>query len=174
VSVRDGLQRAAPDLTPGVAAQLISGAKLGLFRSAVAETVGLDPDVLDTWLTMGLSSSAVDPYRSFAREYRAAEQLSQLPYLQSIQAAATTDYRAAIAWLEMRFPDQWGAKATKNTSAGVLAPSAGDEAAEEALVDQLFGAMPDVLRRVLERHGYVRAVTQSAKDAAAPDSPPPD
>jgi hypothetical protein len=158
------LQPAVPELTAGVAAQLISGAKTGLFRAAVAESVGLDPDVLDTWLTMGLSGSAVDPYRAFAREYRAAEQLAQLPYLQSIQRAATEDYRAAIAWLEMRFPDQWGPKATKNTSAGSLMPSAGDEAAEEALVEQLFGAMPPVLQRILERHGFVR-VSPSATDA---------
>jgi hypothetical protein len=157
-------QPAAPDLTEVLAAQLILGAKTGLFRAAVAESNGLDPEVLDTWLTMGLSGSAVDPYRTFARDYRAAEQLAQLPYLQSIQRAATEDYRAAIAWLEMRFPDQWGPKATKNTSAGSLMPSAGDEAAEEALVEQLFGAMPPVLQRILERHGFVR-VSPSATDA---------
>ncbi len=171
MATREGLATAAPALTPAVAAQLIDGAKLGMFRSAVAESVGLDPDVLDTWLTMGFSSSAVDPYRRFAREYRAAEQLAQLPYLQAIQAAATQDYRAAIAWLELRYPEQWGPKATKNTSAGSLVPSSGDEAAEEALVDQLFAAYPPALQRVLERHGFVR-LSRSATDEALPPRPP--
>lgn len=145
-----------PALTPELTEKLLLGAETGLFRSAVAETVGLSPDVLDTWLAMGFASGAVQPYRGFALRYRAAEQRAQLPYVQAIQAAATTDYRAAIAWLQLRYPSQWGDKATQNTMAGSLLPTAADEAAEEQLVSQLFETMPPVLARLLERHGYRR------------------
>jgi hypothetical protein len=143
-------------LTPELAEQLLVGATTGLFRGAVAESLGLDPDVLDTWLEMGLSSGAVEPYRTFALRYRAAEQAAQLPFIKSIQAAAVVDYKAALAWLQARYPDQWGAKATKNSSAGVLKPSSGDEVAEREMVDQLFSTMPDVLQQVLDKHGYTR------------------
>src|SRR6185436_12775318 len=115
--------------------------------------VGLNPDVLDTWLSMGLSSGATEPFRSFALAYRAAEQQAQLPYIASIQAAATSDWKAAIAWLAARYPEQWGPKATKNTQAGVLLPSASDEQADEAMVDQLLETMPPALQRALARRG---------------------
>jgi hypothetical protein len=142
-----------PRLTEDLAGKLLTGAKTGLFRGAVAESIGLDPAILDMWLEMGLSSGAVEPYKTFALTYRAYEQVSQLPYIQSIQAAATVDYKAAVVWLQMRFPDQWGVKASKNTSAGVLKPTASDEAAEEAMVDQLFDAAPPALQRVLAKRG---------------------
>lgn len=153
---RASTARPGPKLTKELAQNLLAGADLGLFRAAVAESVGLDPDVLDMWLEMGLSSEAVEPYRSFALAYRANEQKAQLPYVQSIQAAAVVDYKAAIAWLQLRYPDQWGPKATKNTNAGVLKPTASDEAAEEAMVEQLFEAAPPALLRVLAKQGYVK------------------
>lgn len=162
---------AGPRLTADLAKNLLAGAQTGLFRGAVAESVGLDPDVLDTWLEMGLSSGAVEPYRTFALAYRAAEQNSQRPYIAAIQAAATIDYRAAVAWLQMRFPEQWGPKATKNTQAGSLRPAAGDEEATEALVDQLFDTMPPALQRVLAKRGF--PVSPSAT-AAEPPPPSPD
>jgi hypothetical protein len=147
-----------PRLTEELAEKLLKGAQTGLFRHAVAESIGLDPDVLDLWLEMGLSSEAVQPYRGFALRYRAAEQAAQLPYIQSIQAAATVDYKAAVLWLQLRYPEQWGVKASKNTQAGVLKPTAGDEAAEEAMVDQLFDLMPPALQRVLARRGIAPSV----------------
>lgn len=156
-----------PRLTAALADRLITGAKTGLFRGAVAESVGLDPDVLDTWLEMGLSSGAVDPYRTFALAYRAAEAQAQLPYVQSLQAAATVDWKAALAWLAVRWPEQWGQRATKNTQSGSLKPTAGDEQAEEALVEQLFDAMPPALRRVLAKKGF------SPPEPTAAEPPPP-
>jgi hypothetical protein len=143
-------------LTPELAEQLLVGATTGLFRGAVAESLGLDPDVLDTWLEMGLSSGAVEPYRTFALRYRAAEQAAQLPFIKSIQAAAVVDYKAALAWLQVRYPDQWGVKATKNSSAGVLKPSSGDEEAEAAMVDQLLEASPPALQKALAKAGWVK------------------
>jgi hypothetical protein len=143
-----------PRLTEELAEKLLKGAQTGLFRHAVAESIGLNPEVLDTWLAMGLSSEAVQPFRGFALRYRAAEQAAQLPYIEAIQAAATMDYRAAVAWLQLRYPEQWGQKATKNTQAGVLTPTSADEAAEEALVEQLFDSMPPALQRVLAKKGF--------------------
>lgn len=155
-------------LTPSLAQDLVLGAQTGLFRAAVAESRSLNPDVLDTWLAMGLSSDATEPYRSFALQYRAAEQLAQLPYINAIQRAATEDYRAAIEWLKLRYPDQWGKDATKNQSAGVLTPTAGDEVAEEALVAQLFELEPPVLLRLLDRFGYIKVPVEGDSNDGEP------
>lgn len=153
---------AGPQLTEALAEKLLVGAQTGLFRGAVAESVGLDPETLDLWLEMGLSAEAVQPYRGFALRYRAAEAAAQVPYIQAIQSAATLDYRAAVAWLQLRYPEQWGAKATKNTQAGSLKPSASDEAADEALVESLFESMPPALQRVLARRGIKPGPTGGA------------
>lgn len=157
----------APELTPELARQLIEAAKSGLFKEAAAECVGVDPEVLDTWLRMGLSPGAVEPYRSFARIYRAQESGTQLPHIRAIQAAAAVDWRASIAWLQLRYPDVWGPKATRNAQASALQPSAGDAAAEEELVRQLVRSMPPVLRRLLEEVGCVVPENLRPDDAPA-------
>lgn len=155
-----------PKLTEELAEKLLLGAQTGMFRSAVAESIGLDPEVLDLWLEMGLSSEAVQPYRGFALRYRAAEAAAQLPYVRAVQSAATMDYKAALAWLAARYPEQWGPKATKNTQAGALKPSSSDEAAEEAMVEQLFELNPPALQRILARRGIKPGPTGGG-------SPPP-
>jgi hypothetical protein len=78
--------------------------------------------------------------------------------------------------LRLRYPEQWGKDATKNQSAGALAPSGGDEAAEAALVEQLFELMPPALRRILEKYGVDpdSIVTPGATDEARPLPPPSD
>ncbi len=143
----------AQALTPELIERLLAGARTGMFRSAVAESVGLRPDLLDLWLQMGFSSEATEPYRTFAVLYRASEQGAQLPYLQAWQGAATVSWQAAQAWLAARYPDQWGPKATKNTQAGSQAPTASDEAAEEQMVDALLADPPPALVRLLAKRG---------------------
>ena len=153
----------APELTPELATRLLEAARSGLFKDTAAEAVGLAPAVLDEWLRMGLSPGAVEPYRTFARAYRAQEQGLQLEALGAWRKAAEHDWKAAQAFLATRYPDQWGPKATRNKQASDLQPSAADAAAEEALVEQLIAAKPDVLVRLLERAGWVAPVEPSAK-----------
>ena len=157
---------AAPghELTPDLAARLIEAAKSGLFKEAAAECVGCDPEDLDTWLRMGLSPGAVEPYRSFARIYRAQETGQQLPYINAWRSAATVDWKAAQAWLATRYPETFGAKATRNAQAAALQPSASDAQAEEEMARQLVRAMPPVLRRLLEEAGCTVPTSLGAQD----------
>lgn len=146
----------APDghrLTPALADQLIAAAKSGLFKEACARCVGVDEEDLDTWLRMGLSPGAVEPYRTFARVFVAQEEGQQLPHIQAIKQAAAVDWRAAIAWLQLRHPDVWGPKATRNRPAASLRSSEADVAAEEELVRQLIASRPAVLVRLIEEAG---------------------
>lgn len=155
--------------------RLLDGASSGLFRAAVAEGAGILPAELDAWLEAGFSADAVEPYLSFAVEYRAREQRAQLPYLGAIQSAALDDPQVAFQWLAVRWPDQWGKNATKNTSAGVLVPKAAEEAAQRALVAGMFENIPPVLAQILRDHrDQVLAVLNSEPtDAEAPLPQPP-
>lgn len=143
------------ELTPDLAKMLLEGARSGLFRSAVAQARGLPIEVLDTWLRMGLSPGAVEPFRSFSRFYVAAEAGAQLPYVSAWQAAAQVDWRAAQAWLAARWPEQWGPKPTQARAAAELQPTDADAAAEEEMVAALLRSRPPVLMRLLEKEGLL-------------------
>lgn len=147
------LAPASHQLTPELARQLIGAVKAGLFKESAARCCGVAADDLDTWLRMGLSPGAVEPYRSFAKAFVAQEDGQQLKHIDAIQQAAGVDWRASIAWLQLRYPETWGPKATKNRPASSLTPSAADEAAEEELVRQLIAARPPVLVRLIEEAG---------------------
>lgn len=148
------LSHAIPVLTPELSAKLIQGAGTGLFKEAVAQGVGITAELLDDWLRMGLSPGAVEPYRSFAKRYVAAERGCQLEAVSVWLEAARTDWKAAQAFLAARDAETWGPKATRNRQAADLTPSTADAAAEEQLVEQLIEASPDVLVRLLEKHGW--------------------
>lgn len=146
----------APDLTPELIAQLLLGAESGLFKESVAIAAGITPEQLDTWLTMGLSPGATEPYRSFARLYAAREVSAQLQYVNAWRQAAAVDWKAAQAWLAASAPDQWGPKATKTRRAADLQPSEADTQAEEEMVRQLVRTRPPALLKILAEEGLLK------------------
>jgi len=162
-----------PELTPGLAAQLLAGAESGMFKESVAIACGIAPELLDQWLRMGMSPGAVEPYRSFARLYAAREEGAQLPYIAAWRQAAAVEWQAARAWLAARNPDQWGPRATKTRRAIDLQPTEADAVAEEAMVRQLLQSRPPALMRLLEEELGV-VVTPPQTDPAAPPRPPRD
>ncbi len=148
------LAPAGYELTPALAEQLISAAKSGLFKEACARCVGISDDTLDLWLRMGLSPGATNPYRDFARVFVAQEEGQALPHINAIKSAAAVDWRAAVTWLQLRHPDVWGPRATRNASAASLRPSDGDAAAEAEMVRQLVESRPAILERILTEAGW--------------------
>jgi len=149
------------ELTPDLAAQLIAAAKSGLFKEACARCVGVSEDTLDMWLRMGLSPGATNPYRDFARVFVAQEEAQQIPHINAIKSAAAVDWRASIAWLQLRHPDAWGPRATRNNSAASLRPTEDDSVAEAAMVRQLVQSNPAVLERILVEAGWTPPPTPS-------------
>ncbi len=148
------LAPAGYELTPALAEQLIAAARSGLFKEACARCVGISEDTLDLWLKMGLSPGATNPYRDFARVFVAQEEGQQIPHINAIKSAASVDWRAAVTWLQLRHPDVWGAKATRNASAASLRPSDADADAEAEMVRQLVETRPAVLDRILIAAGW--------------------
>lgn len=149
------LAPAGYELTPALAEQLISAAKSGLFKEACARCVGISEDTLDLWLKMGLSPGATQPYRDFARVFVAQEEGQALPHINAIKAAAAVDWRAAVTWLQLRHPDVWGPRATRNHSAASLRPSDADAEAEAEMCRQLIESRPAVLERLLVSAGWI-------------------
>lgn len=147
-----------PELTEELARQLLAAAATGVFKETAAEMVGIAPALLDEWLRMGLSPGATEPYRTFARAYRAQEQGVQLPAIGCLVKAAAVDPKVALAFLGARFPDQWGPKATRNKQSSDLQPSDADVAAETEMVRQLVASRPPVLDEILRELGWTPPV----------------
>jgi len=124
-----------PALTPELAQRLLEGAGSGLHKETVAACCGIDAATLDAWLTEGLSPTAIEPYRTFARLYRAREEGVQDQIVASVLDAARRDWKAGLAFLAARFPERWGPKAARQNAAD-LAPESG--AADEALAEDLL------------------------------------
>jgi len=154
----ESLRAPGPELTQELATKLLAGAKSGLFKDAVAEGAGIPPAQLDEYLRMGLAPGAVEPYRTFARMYRAHEKVPQLEAVNCVRRAAEEDPKIALAFLAVRYPDEWGPKATKNRQAGDLQPSDADIAAETEMVRQLVAARPPVLEEILRAAGWTPPV----------------
>ena len=152
----------APELTPELADKLLQAAKSGLFLATAAEAVGIAPDLLETWLRMGLSPGALEPYRTFARAYRAQEQGVQLEAVASWRQATLHDWKAAAAWLAARYPEQWGPKATRARQSGDFQPTTADAAAEREMVRQLVASRPPELDAILRELGWVAPVENPA------------
>jgi len=160
----DALAPAGYELTPAIAEQLIAAAKSGLFKEACARCVGISEDTLDLWLKMGLGPGATNPYRDFARVFVAQEEGQQLPHISAIKSAAAVDWRAAVAWLQLRHPDVWGPRATRNHSAASLRPSDSDAQAEAEMVKQLVASRPAVLERILVEAGWTPPVADATTE----------
>ncbi len=161
----DALAPAGYELTPALAEQLIAAARSGLFKEACARCVGISEDTLDLWLKMGLSPGATNPYRDFARVFVAQEEGQQIPHINAIKSAAAVDWRAAVTWLQLRHPDVWGAKATRNASAASLRPSDADADAEAEMVRQLVETRPAVLERILVATGWTPPALDATTEA---------
>jgi hypothetical protein len=108
--VTSTLTAPGPDLTPELAEQLLRAAKSGVFKETAAEAVGIAPDLLDQWLRMGLSPGATEPYRTFARAYRAQEQGVQLEAIDAWRGAAAHDWKAAQPGSRPGTPTSGGSK----------------------------------------------------------------
>jgi hypothetical protein len=162
----------APILTPELAETLIQGAATGMFLHGVAEACGVDPEVLEQWLQMGLSSNAVEPYRTFALRYRSQERVPQMTALASVQSALG-DPNLALKFLALRYPEEFGPKASRTKQAGDLKPQGDDELTEEIMVEQLLLTRPPVVERIFKKLGiqWPDEPTQSSSDPSA--EPPP-
>jgi hypothetical protein len=144
----------SPLLTVELEAKLLAGAQSGMLKDSVAEACGIAPATLDEFLRMGLSPGAIEPYRTFALKYRAAEKVPQLEAVNCVRQAAVSDPKVALQWLAARYPDEWGPKATKNRQAGDLQPNAADVAAETEMVKQLVESRPPALEEILLAAGW--------------------
>lgn len=113
--------------TPATEALVVEALTAGASRRAAAEYAGLDEGTLGRWMRR---------YAGFAGAVRTAESRVEVRAALVIrQAFEGGDWRAAVAWLERRRPDDWAKTDRVEIISSVrdLARREGWDAAEEAL-----------------------------------------
>lgn len=145
--------------TPVVRTRILQLLNAGNYRTVAARGVGIHPDTLRRWLRLGRRSTR-GPYREFLREVRAAETYAEALAVGAIQKQMGKNWRAALAYLERKFPKRWGAR--REGAGGRRLSLAGRPMAMRLKHDAEFLGE---IACVLDRAGAIESVLGASSDA---------
>lgn len=94
-------------LTPEVQERIIQAIRAGNYRETAAAYAGIHIGTFYRWLQKGERAKS-GPYREFREAIERAEAEAEVRHVAIVAKAATDDPKAAMWWLERRFPDRWG------------------------------------------------------------------
>lgn len=103
--VRNG---AAPSIIRAQRDKIIALVRNGAPPTTAAVVCGVPRRTHENWLRKGRADDAPDPYRRYADDIQAAVEEYKLGEIGTIHAQGGKDWRAALALLERRFPDEFG------------------------------------------------------------------
>ena len=114
-SSRGGTTARALVNDPEVCTKIYDLAQKGYHHKTIAATIGISPSTLEQWLTKGKPDNltpegerlAADVYYEFTEQYRKHEALAETQAVDSLVQASMGDWKAAVAYLERRFPEHW-------------------------------------------------------------------
>jgi len=81
--------------------------RAGNYANVAAGVVGVSEDTWYRWLREAEETGAPALKREFADAVREATNEAEVKYVQIVEKAATSDWRAAAWWLERRGGDRW-------------------------------------------------------------------
>lgn len=146
----------AGKLTPEVRQKLIEALRAGNFVSVSARYAGIHPNTFRRWMRRGQESSR-GIYREFYLEVKQAETYAEVVAVASIHKHMKENWRAAIAYLERKFPMRW---TTRKDAAGSAARSR--RAVPQALRLQHDAEFLGEVAEVLDRAGAIESVTRQS------------
>lgn len=113
-------------LTAAREAAILNALRAGSTRTAAAEANDIPRETLSRWIAHNVT---------FRHAVLAAEADAELRMLVTVRQAAEKDWKAALAWLERRRPDDWARQDRVEIIGSVreLARREGWDAEEEAL-----------------------------------------
>jgi hypothetical protein len=79
----------------------------GNYARTAAETSGITEQTLYNWLKKGEDPEQYPEHATFLEAYRKAEAAAEERAIKAIQDAFSSDWRAAMTYLERRHPDRW-------------------------------------------------------------------
>ena len=109
---------------PDLRQEIYDLAQKGYHHKTIAATVGCSPSTIEQWLTKGKPDNVdkngkrlyPDIYYEFVEDYRKHEALAETQAVDSLVKASSGDWKAALAFLERRFPAHWRQTNTSTVS----------------------------------------------------------
>ncbi|MFO7948118.1 MAG: hypothetical protein R6V19_15035 [Armatimonadota bacterium] len=77
----------------------------GCYAVTACELAGISESTFYNWLERGRDGE--DPFLEFLESVKKAEAQAEVKALTIIQNAMADDWKAAMTWLERKFPDRW-------------------------------------------------------------------
>ena len=107
-------------LTPVVRERIVQAIRAGNYAESAARAAGIAASTYYRWMERGERESA-GAFREFAEAVRLAEAEAEVHAVAIIRRAMGEDWRAALAYLERRYPGRW----RRHTSTEVTGPDGG-------------------------------------------------
>ncbi|HEY4897587.1 MAG TPA: transposase [Solirubrobacteraceae bacterium] len=93
-------------LTPELQERIIKAVRAGNYAEAAARASGIAPSTYYRWLQRGTVEEH-GAYRDFSEAVRQAEAEAEVHAVAILRRAMGEDWRAALAYLERRYPGRW-------------------------------------------------------------------
>ncbi len=121
-------------LTRDLAQAIVAAIRAGNYAKTAASAAGISERTFYNWIERG-RSEASGPYHQFVQSLEEASAASEAAAVATVRAAGLRNWKAAMVFLERRFPDRW----RRRTSHEVTGRDAGPISVEAKLA-----AMSDV------------------------------
>lgn len=131
-------------LDPERQERIVDAIRAGSYAEPACRAAGIAESTFYRWLQRGEAEDR-GIYADFVQAVRCAEAEAEVHAIELVRAQMPEDWRAAIAFLERRFPSRW----RRQTSAEISGPGGGPiETRTKSTVD--LSALTDEDLRVLE------------------------
>jgi hypothetical protein len=102
----------AGKLTPSVQEKILQVLRSGSYASVAARVAGISPNTFWKWMKRGRQESS-GPYRRFYDAVQSAQAQPEAMAVGIINREMRNNWRAAIAYLERKFPKRWSQSAAR-------------------------------------------------------------
>ena len=92
-------------LTPELQAKLCEYLATGCYVCTACALVGISDQTLSNWKQRGAAGE--EPYLGFVDAIKDAEARAEARAVALVQKAMVDDWKAAMTWMERKFPDRW-------------------------------------------------------------------
>jgi len=114
-------------LTAETAERIVQAVRAGNYAEAAVRAAGIAPSTFYRWLDRGAAEED-GPHREFHDAVRRAEAEAEVHAVAVVRRAMSEDWRAAMAYLERRYPSRW----RRHTSTELTGKDGGPIRAEHA------------------------------------------
>ena len=126
--------KCTPELTEKICEYLASGC----YVCTACDLCGIDQSTYHRWRERG--ENGEEPYCEFVKAIKDAEARAEARAVALVQKAMVDDWKAAMTWMERKFPDRWSRGERREiTGAGGGPVEVNDVSAREQLAGLLAG-----------------------------------